>query len=73
MGGHAFISAGIEGFAPDNTPKVHKRFEISGNTFKNISNHAIHVAGIEELVVKDNTFDTDRDDLFVVDGKAVEF
>lgn len=73
MGGHAFISAGIEGFAPDNTPKIHKRFEISGNTFKNISKHAIHVAGIEELVVKDNTFDTDRDDLFVVDGKAVEF
>ncbi|MBR2335213.1 MAG: hypothetical protein IKA62_03180 [Clostridia bacterium] len=72
MGGNAFISAGIEGFARNNTPKVHKRFEISGNTFKNILRHAICVAGIEELVVKDNVFDSKRDDLIIVDGKTVE-
>ena len=72
LGGHAFISVGAEGFTAENTPKIHKRFEISGNTFKNITHKAIDVAGIDELIIKNNTFDTDRDDLFFVDGKKVD-
>lgn len=70
MGGSAFISAGVEGFTDTNTPKLHKRFEISGNVFKNVKKHVIKVAGIEELVVKDNIFETDAEELLVVDGQV---
>ena len=72
MGGTAFISVGVENFDDKNTPKVHKRFEISGNTFKNIKKQVIRVAGIEELVVKDNVYETELEDLIIVDGEVVD-
>ena len=72
LGGSAFISAGVENLDASVTPVIHQRVEISGNRFTNISKQAINVAGIDELIIKNNTFDTDRDDIVFVNGEKID-
>lgn len=67
MGGESFIQIGIDGVDNDKAPKIHKRIEISGNTFENIKKYAIKAGGVQELIIKDNIIKSDKDDLFLVD------
>ena len=71
-GGENFILIDVDGVAADKCPKIHKRIEISGNTFKNIKKRAIFAAGVQELVIENNTFENITDELIVIDGKVSE-
>ena len=68
LGEESFILAGVSGFSDASAPKIHKRIEISNNVFEGIKYHAIVAGGVEELVLKNNSFDTEKDDLIVIDG-----
>ena len=68
LGEESFILAGVSGFCDALAPKIHKRIEISNNVFEGIKYHAVTVGGVEELVLKNNSFDTEKDDLIVIDG-----
>lgn len=52
--GKAFINIGVSGFEGNDTPIVHERIEISGNTFKDVTHTDIIAYGVKELILKDN-------------------
>ena len=52
--GKAFINIGVSGFEGEETPVIHEKIEISGNTFKDITHTDIIANGVKELIVKDN-------------------
>ncbi len=66
-GGRCFLRIGIDGVEDDIAPKIHRRIEISGNTFKTVRRHAILAGGVKELIIEGNTFDQIRDDLILID------
>lgn len=52
--GKSFVNIGVSGFEGEETPKIHERIEISGNTFKNVTHTDISAFGVKELIIKDN-------------------
>lgn len=71
LAGSAFITVDIDGVAHDKSPKIHGRVEISGNRFENVRDKAIVAAGVKELVIKENAFAKESDNVIVIDGKTV--
>ena len=69
LGEESFILAGISGVPHTDAPKIHERIEISDNRFEGIRHHAIVASGIKELVMKNNSFDTEKDGLIIIDGE----
>ena len=69
LGEESFILAGVSGFSDASAPRIHKRIEISDNIFEGVRYHAIVAGGVEDLIMKNNSFDTEKDDLIVIDGK----
>jgi len=65
--GRAVLRIGIDGVGDEVAPKIHERIEITGNTFSDVSRHAVVAGGVKELVIENNTFDTEREDLILVD------
>ena len=62
-GGKGFIRIGLDGVPCEDAPKIHGRIEIVGNRFSGIRNCAIRADGVRELILQDNVFDSDREDL----------
>lgn len=60
------IRIGVDGVPDEEAPKIHQRIEIVGNRFSGIKDCAIRASGVQELLLKDNVFDTDRKDLFEI-------
>ncbi len=52
--GKAFVNVGVSGFEGEETPVIHERIEISGNTFQKVTHTDISAFGVKELVIKDN-------------------
>jgi hypothetical protein len=65
IGNSAFLRIGISGVPDDKAPKIHERIEITGNRFSRIKNLAVMAGGVKELVVENNLFDTDREELVI--------
>ena len=68
-GGSAFFRIGIDGVPDEEAPKIHQKVEIIGNRFTHIKQYAVKTGGLQQLVLRDNTFDTDTDGLFMIDQK----
>ena len=60
------IRIGVDGVSDAEAPKIHHRIEIVGNHFSESRGYAIHVAGVQDLVLNDNVFDSDKKDLFKI-------
>ena len=71
LGGESFITVDVDGVPHDASPKIHGRVEISGNRIENVKKKAIEVAGVRELVIRNNTFTNDGDEVVVIDGKKI--
>lgn len=69
LGGESFIVIGIDGYPEETAPKIHDRIEISSNTFDGIKKHAIKASGVNNLIIRDNVINSDKDRLIVIDGK----
>ncbi|MBQ8203016.1 MAG: hypothetical protein IJZ75_01890 [Clostridia bacterium] len=52
--GKAFVNVGVSGFDGEDTPVIHERVEISGNTFEKITHNDITAFGVKDLIIKDN-------------------
>lgn len=65
QGNSAFIRIGIDGVPDDVAPKIHGRVEITGNRFSEIKGLAIKAGGVRELIIENNLFDTERDNIIV--------
>ncbi len=65
-GGSAFLRIGIDGVPDEEAPKIHQKIEIVDNRFSNIKEYAIKAGGVKELILRGNTFDTDRTDIFKI-------
>lgn len=65
-GGKGFIRIGLDGVPREDAPKIHGRIEIVGNRFSGIRNCAIRADGVRELILQDNVFDSDREDLLQI-------
>ena len=72
LGGVSFITVDVDGFAHENTPKIHGRVEISSNRFEGVSQKAIVAAGVNELIIKDNSYASVGDEVIYVDGNRVK-
>ncbi len=70
-GGNAFIRIGADGFDFDKTPLIHKYIEISNNSFSNIRKYAVKAGGVQELVIKDNKFDVENNDIILIGGRDI--
>ena len=57
-GGESFIRIGIDGLPEDEAPKIHKKIEIIGNKFLNVTKHTILASAVEELIIKNNSYDS---------------
>ena len=66
MGGHRFIEIGIPGWKEQDVPKVHNYIEISNNVFENIPRKAIIAVGVQNLVLKNNIFDSENKNLIEI-------
>ena len=60
------IRIGVDGVSDAEAPKIHRRIEIVGNHFSESRGYAIHVAGVQDLVLNGNVFDSDKKDLFKI-------
>ena len=69
LGEKSFILAGVSGFSDADAPKIHEKIEISDNIFKGIKYQAITAGGVRELIMKNNSFDSDKEDIMIIDGK----
>lgn len=69
LGGESFIRIGIGGMKDSESPKIHDRVEISDNDFYNINNKAIKVAGVKNLIIENNMFNTEEDSIISIDGE----
>ena len=65
-GGSEFIRIGIDGVDSKEAPKIHERIEIVGNRFSNIRQYAVNASGVKELIIQDNIFDAERENLFKI-------
>jgi len=63
-GGSEFLRIGIDGVADEDAPKIHGKIEIIGNQFSNVRQYALRAGGVKELIIRDNTFDVEQDNLF---------
>lgn len=64
--GESFITVGVDGFAREETPKVHKEIKIYENEFKNLKHRAIVISGTKDAVIYKNDFETDDKDVVSV-------
>ena len=71
LAGISFITVDVDGVAHENTPKIHERVEIYSNRFEGIKDRAITVAGVKELIIRDNDFASEADRVIYVDGKKI--
>ena len=62
----AFIMIGVDGIPDDKAPKIHQRIEITNNRFINISGTAVRAGGVQEMILEDNVFDSEGEDLIRV-------
>lgn len=67
--GESVIRVGIAGVNDCNAPKIHCRIEISDNAFNGINNKAVIAAGVKELIIENNIFDTEKNDIILIDGE----
>ena len=65
IGNGAFLQIGIPGISEELTPKIHGRIEIIGNRFSRIACQAVRASGVRELILENNVFDTEREDIIV--------
>lgn len=65
IGNGAFLQIGIPGIPEDLTPKVHGRIEITGNHFSRIARLAVRACGVQDLILENNVFDTENEDIIV--------
>ena len=63
-GGSEFIRIGIDGVEDEKAPKIHEKIEIVGNRFSSIRKYAVKAGGVKELIIQDNVFDIERENLF---------
>ncbi len=66
LGGNAFLRIGIDGVPEKDAPKIHQKIEIIGNKFSNVKQFAVKASGVKELIIKDNTFDTEQENIFEI-------
>lgn len=69
MGGHSFIQIGLPGRKKEEAPKVHNYIEISNNVFENISKKAVIASGVQNLILKNNIFDSKVQNLIEISCK----
>jgi len=69
IGGGSCIFVGISGVNECEAPKIHDRIEISNNTFYDINDKAITASGVRTLIVKNNIYNTEKEDILSIDGK----
>lgn len=62
----AFIIIGVDGIPDDKAPKIHKRIEITENSFSNISGLAVRAGGVQELILENNVFDNENENMIRV-------
>lgn len=67
-GKEEFIRIGIDGVEDKDAPKIHEKIEITGNKFINIKKYAVRAAGLKELVIKDNVFDKEYEDVLKMES-----
>ena len=65
VGNSAFLRIGVPGIAEELTPKIHERIEITGNRFSRIACRAIQASGVRDLILENNVFDTEKEDIIV--------
>ena len=52
---------------------VHNRIEISDNEFYGIDNKAIKSGGVRNLIIKNNEYNTDKENIISVNGKKINW
>ena len=65
IGKGAFLRIGVSGIADELAPKIHERIEITGNRFSRIACHAVRACGVKDLILENNVFDTEKEDIIV--------
>ena len=65
IGNGAFIKIGIDGVPDEIAPKIHGRIEITGNYFSEIKGLAVKAGGVRELVLENNVFETEKENIIV--------
>lgn len=63
QGNSAFIRIGIDGVPDETAPKIHGRIEITGNSFSEIKGLAVKAGGVCDLIIENNLFDTEKDNI----------
>ena len=56
-GGMSFIMIGVNGAPNENTPRIHKRVQITNNRFLDVTGSILKSGGVQELVFEDNEFE----------------
>jgi hypothetical protein len=64
----SFIIIGIQNVEDNEAPKVHGRIEITENLFYGIKDMAIKAGGVKDLIIENNMYDTEMEDIISVDG-----
>ena len=67
----SFINIGISGMNDSDAFKVHNKIEILENTFSGIKYKAIKAGGIKNLIMKNNLFNTEKEDIVLVDDRII--
>lgn len=62
------IVIGISGVLDKDAAKIHGRIEISNNDFKEINNKVLKAGGVSNLIILNNSYDTEKEDIILVDG-----
>ena len=56
-GDMAFIMIGVNGAPNENTPRIHKCIQITGNQFLNVKGSVIKAGGVQDLLFENNIFE----------------
>lgn len=66
-----FIKTGVSDTPGGAEIKVHNRIEISDNSFCGFEDKAIKSVGVKNLIIKNNEYNTENDDVIWIDGKVL--
>lgn len=68
----SFIIMGISGMKNCDAFKIHNKIEISDNKFYEIKDKVITAGGVKSLIIKDNLYDTEKEEIISVDDKIIQ-